>query len=255
MLAALARRLGLRRLAGLLDRPILLPTSVSREVEWLIVTDLFELPFLQGERESTRDALAESIIATPAIEAAIPGHGPAFRERLTVAMKTYGATRVAAAEITTGLISLGTGALALNKLTPGAASLGPALAAIVAQQSAVAAIPRRGGRGGLRVGRFTVSPQLGRIWYGLFPVSPKLGLVAATTTSLMAALAIFAAFAGLVFDPIQRALGLHQARLLRMVEALERSFFDPNSKGFAVHDHYVARLLDVLDFVGAAGRL
>ena len=241
MLAALARRLGLRRLAGLLDRPILLPTSVSREVEWLIVTDLFELPFLQGERESTRDALAESIIATPAIEAAIPGHGPAFRERLTVAMKTYGATRVAAAEITTGLISLGTGALALNKLTPGAASLGPALAAIVAQQSAVAAIPRRGGRGGLRVGRFTVSPQLGR--------------VAATTTSLMAALAIFAAFAGLVFDPIQRALGLHQARLLRMVEALERSFFDPNSKGFAVHDHYVARLLDVLDFVGAAGRL
>ena len=238
MLAALARRLGLRRLAGLLDRPILLPTSVSREVEWLIVTDLFELPFLQGERESTRDALAESIIATPAIEAAIPGHGPAFRERLTVAMKTYGATRVAAAEITTGLISLGTGALALNKLTPGAASLGPALAAIVAQQSAVAAFPLGG--------------WLGGIWYGLFPVSPKLGLVAATTTSLMAALAIFAAFAGLVFDPIQRALGLHQARLLRMVEALERSFFDPNSKGFAVHDHYVARLLDVLDFVGAA---
>ena len=40
-----------------------------------------------------------------------------------------------------------------------------------------------------------------------------------------------------------------------MVDALERGFFDPSSSGFVVHDHYVARLLDVFDLVGAAARL
>ena len=248
--ASLIKRAGAPGLARALDRSILLPTSVSREIEWLIVTELLELPFIQGARESTRDALSDAILADPAVEQAVEqasgqasgqGTDPAFRERLARAVKTYGATRVAAAEITTGFVSLSAGALALNKLTPGAASLGPALAAIVAQQAAVAAFPLGG--------------WLGGVWYGLFPVSPKLGLVVTTTVSLMAALAVFAAFAGIVFDPIQRALGLHRMRLQRMIEALERSFFDPKSRAFAVHDHYVARLLDVFDLLGAASRL
>ena len=66
---------------------------------------------------------------------------------------------------------------------------------------------------------------------------------------------MFAAFAGVVSDPVQRALGLHRARLLRMLSALEQQFFDPAAPGFAVHDHYVARLLDLFDIVGAALRL
>jgi len=73
------------------------------------------------------------------------------------------------------------------------------------------------------------------------------GLVLAATT--------FSAFAGVVSDPIQRALGLHRARLLRMIDGLERQFNDPAAPGFAVHDHYVARLLDVFDLLGAAIRL
>ncbi len=242
LLAGIAGRLGARRLARTLDRPILLPTSVSREIEWLIITELFELPFAQGRRETRRDALSEAILAEPAVERRV-GHGddPALRERLARSMAAYGATRVAAAEITTGFVSLGAGALALNKITPGAASLGPALAALIAQQTAVAAFPLGG--------------WLGGIWYGLFPVAPTLGLVATTTISLVIGLAIFAAFAGIVFDPVQRALGLHGARLRRMVDALERGFFDPASSGFVVHDHYVARLLDVFDLMGAASRL
>jgi hypothetical protein len=61
-----------------------------------------------------------------------------------------------------------------------------------------------------------------------------------------------AAFAGVVADPIQLALGLHRARLMRMVNALERQFFDADAAGFSVHDHYVARLLDLFDMLGAA---
>ena len=47
------------------------------------------------------------------------------------------------------LLSLGTGALALKQLTPGAIALGPALAAMLAQQAAVIGFPLGVGLGGL----------------------------------------------------------------------------------------------------------
>ena len=235
--ASLAARARLPRLAQAIDRSILLHTSVSREIAWRITTDFLELPFAQPGRRSTTDALAAAIADAAATTI---GHGadPAFRARLAHALTTYAATRSAASEITTGLVTLGAGALALNKLTPGAITLGPALAASMAQGSAIAAFP--------------FGATLGGLWYGLFPIRPTGGSVALTTVLLMLGLAVFAAFAGIVFDPIQRALGLHQARLRRLVDALERQFFDPGSRAFAIHDHYVARLLDVLDLLTAA---
>ena len=224
-------------------------TAVARDLEWLIHTELLEVPFAQPGRESSIDALSAAILARPEVEAALApvlleigrhGEDPSFRERLAKALDHYGVSRAAAAEITTGLLNLGAGAVAVNKLTPGAATLGPALAGIVAHQTAVGAFP--------------LGAWLGGAWYGFFPALPSAGLVAATTGGLMLASASFAAFAGVVSDPIQRALGLHRARLTRMVDSLERQFCDPAAAGFAVHDHYVARLLDVFDIVAAAVR-
>ena len=93
-------------------------TAVSREIEWLIVTDLLELPLRQEGRESRRDALAEAILAAPELQDALNqaieaigrrGDSPAFRQRLEEAMQTYTGTRAAAAEITTALVTLGPG--------------------------------------------------------------------------------------------------------------------------------------------------
>ena len=138
-------------------------------------------------------------------------------------------------------MNLGIGALTLNKLTPGAATLGPALAGLMAHQTAIGAFP--------------LGASLGSAWYSLFPAGPSAGLLAATTGTVMLAATTFAAFAGVVSDPIQTSLGLHQRRLTRLVDGLERQFFNPAAPGFAVHDHYVARLLDVFDMLGAAFRL
>ena len=248
--AKAADRFGAPRAAKALRRPILFKTAVAREVEWLLQTELLELPIEQGARRSRRDALAEAILAEPAVDEAIQSllvqigdraDDAAFRERLGHAMAEYGTSRAAAAEITTGLLSLGAGAVALHKLTPGAVSLGPALAAVMAQQAAVSAFPLGG--------------WLGGVWYGMFPASASAGLVASASGGLMLAATTFAAFAGVVSDPIQRALGLHRARLLRMVDALEGQFLDPNAPGFSVRDHYVARLLDLFDLLGAAIRI
>ncbi len=252
--AKAAGRLGAERVAAVLRRPIVLRTAVAREIEWLVHTELLELPFTQPfakrGRESRHDALSDAILAGPGVQAVVQdalatigrqGGDALFAERLATAMERYAGTRAAAAEITTGLLNLGAGAIALNKLTPGAVTLGPALAGLLAHQTAVSAFP--------------LGAWLGSAWYGLLPVAPTAALVATTTGGLLLASTTFAAFAGIVSDPVQRALGLHARRLTRMIDALERQFFDPGAVGFAVHDHYVARLLDLFDILGAAARM
>ena len=248
--ARAARKCRATRAADMLNRPILMRTAVARDIEWLVHTELLELPFSQPGRASGRDALSEAILAQPVLRQALDealrelgrhSEDAAFRERLNAALEHYGMARSAAAEITTGLLNLGAGAVAFNKLTPGAASLGPALAGIMAHQTAVNAFP--------------LGAWLGSAWYGMFPALPSAGLMMTTTAGLMLASTTFAAFAGVVSDPIQRALGLHHARLVRMVDALERQFADPAAAGFSVRDHYVARLLDLFDILGAALRL
>ncbi len=244
-----ARSVGLARTADALGRSILLPTAVARELDWLVHTELLELPFEQRGRHSRRDSLAEAILAEPALAGALrqalqvgrDGDDPVLRLRLREAMSEYATSRSAAAEITTGLLNLGAGAVAFSKLTPGAVSLGPSVAGLIAQQAAVASFPLGG--------------WLGGVWYGAFPVAPSPLLVGGVTAGVMLAATTFAAFAGVVSDPVQRRLGLHRARLLRLIDALERQFADPGAPAFAVHDHYVARLLDLFDIAGAALRL
>ncbi|MBV9755832.1 MAG: hypothetical protein JO047_02145, partial [Alphaproteobacteria bacterium] len=222
----------------------------AREIRWLVCTELLELPCRDGARVFTADALAAAILDDPrlteCVHVALSAIGrragdPAFRGRLQAAMQTYAGTRAAAAEIATGLATLGAGALALKQLTPGAVTLGPALASIVAQQAAIASFPLGSGLGGL--------------WYGWFPAAPSGGLIAGLTGGMMLGAAALAALSGVVTDPMQRRLGLHRRRLMKMLDALERGMLDPAAPRYAVHDHYVARLLDLFDMLGAAYRL
>ena len=246
-----ARKLGAPRLAAELGgRRLEVHTAVGQELAWRLHADLLELPYQSGDRVTARDALAETILSdsrvvaalTPALEAlGTTGDDPALRRRLEDAMTQYGRTRAAATEITTALLSLSAGALALRKLTPGALTLGPTLAAAIAQRAAALSFPMGG--------------ALGSLWYTLFPVAPSAVLVAGLTGGLLAASSVASAFAGVVADPVQRKLGLHQYRLRRMLDALERQMKDPAAPGFAVHDHYVARSLDLFDVAGALVRV
>ncbi len=61
--AGIARGVSAKRLSRFLaSRRILLDTAVGREIEWLILTELLELPFRQGYRIARKDALAETIL-------------------------------------------------------------------------------------------------------------------------------------------------------------------------------------------------
>ncbi len=246
--ASAARAVRARRLAAYLySRRILLETAVGREIEWLIMTELLELPYRQAGRLAQKDALAEFILATPQIRTALSeamemigrhAGDPQFREQLEEATSHYVDTRAAAAEIATALVALGAGAVAIKQITPGALVLGPALATIMAQQAAVASFP--------------LGATLGRLWYAAFPVAASPGLIAGLTGGLMAGGAVAAAFSGVVTDPIQRRIGLHRRRLLRLVDAVERQFEADDNASFISRDHYIARLLSLLELVVSA---
>jgi hypothetical protein len=72
---------------------LIFDTDLGQEIEWLIITELLELPFQQGGRVSHQDALAETILAAPELRERLQqtlevigrkGDDADFRERLEV---------------------------------------------------------------------------------------------------------------------------------------------------------------------------
>jgi hypothetical protein len=163
-----------------------------------------------------------------------------FQARLTESMSRYTGARIAAAEIATALASAGVGGLVAHQLTPTAFTLGPALAALVAEQAAIVAFPLGTGLGGA--------------WYALFPAEPSWQLVAGVTGGLLALSSVIAAFAGVVADPVQRALGIHRQRLEKLIDSIEADLLDGGPGTFRVRAHYVARLFDFFEAVRFASR-
>lgn len=250
-IGTVARRLGARR-AGywLASRRVLLRTDVDREIEWLLWTEFLELPYADGARVSGRDSLAECMLDDPRLFAAVAeplaeiarhAADPEMRDRIEDTVAAYTGTRAAAADITGALINAGAGYLAAQQITPSVWTLGPVLAAAMAHKAAVASFPLGAG--------------LGSAWYGLFPAAVGPWAVASATAGLVAIGAVVAAFAGLVADPAQRALGIHRRRLERMLHTIETNFRGHGPNAFAPRDHYVARLIEVVDMIRAVQRV
>ena len=247
--ANLSRKLHLKKLAQYLDRlPAGFKTDVEREIEWLIYSELLELPFEQGERRYTRDALLETILVHPAItELLLPellrldelAHHQNFRRRLEDYLLTYTSNRAAAADLSGSLLSLAAGAAAFKQFTPGAVAIGSATATAIANQFAIA--------------NFMLGPTLGSLYYSFFPAAASTGLLVASTGGLLLALGVLSAGAGVIADPLQQALGLHQRKLMKLLDALEQELTGQGS-GYQLHDAYAARVFDLWDLLQVATR-
>jgi hypothetical protein len=246
--ADLLEKAGAKRTATWLNRlPRGIPTVLQQELQWLIYTDLLELPYAQEGRESSRDALMEHILADPWIAARCDEYltqlhsvaaRPAFRGALERHLEEYGKTRGAVSELAGSLITLAAGYAALSKATPGALSAGTAAATAIAQHMAIA--------------NFWLGSTVGAWYYAVFPVSASAGLVAATTGAMIAAVGVVTALAWIVLDPLLATTGIHRRRLDRFVTALGEELRGGRRGDYRVRDHYIARVFDVLDILRAA---
>jgi hypothetical protein len=242
--------LGARRAARWLrGRKLFLTTDVARELSFRLHRDLLQLPYDDGVRRTERDALAEAILADQRL--AVPlatilkrlqqqRGGPEAEARLRAMLETYAGARTAAADLFNNALLASTGAALFQKLTPGAFSLGPVLAGAIAHQAAIASFPLGAG--------------LGSLWYAWFPTAPSAALLLGTTGGLMLLTAVTAGFAGVISDPVQRALGLHARRFERLINVLGRELAGNSDVAFQGRDHYVARIFDLVDLSRAAAR-
>jgi len=249
------QKLGARRLGQALGKtPAGLETGYQREINWLIQTELLELPCSDGARVSEKDALLEAILNDPELSARCAGYlaaigqqarTPALRDVLESHLAEYGKSKLAVTELAGNLINLAAGYAVSKTATPGMLSAGSALAAAVAQQVAVA--------------NFWLGPALGAWYYGVFPASASMGLIAASTGALMAATGLLAALSWVVVDPLLAKTGFHRRRLERFVQALGEELTGQGGARYHVRDHYLARVLDLVDLLKlaaqAAGRV
>ncbi len=96
---------------------------------------------------------------------------------------------------------------------------------------------------------------IGALWYGMFCTCASPLLVAPSVAFLVMIGSVFAAFAGVLADPVQSRLGIHRRRLMRLIDTLEVELCGPGDMPFAVREHYYARLVDLWDVIGSAFRL
>lgn len=243
--AMLAERNGHRDTADWLrSRDLFLKTDVAREIEWLIWTELLELPYADGARTSRYDGLAREMLADVRLASRLNNVHEAMRRhwsaegyqvRLAQALGAYSGNRAAAAEIANIFVSLGAGAALLHQATPGVLTLGPALANLIAQSLNTQSMPA----------------ALTAITLGIAPVHASATLTASATAAVAATLAASSAISGAITDPIQSALGLHQRRLIALSNAVELLLLGDDRTRLVAHDHYVGRVGDLVDlFVG-----
>lgn len=245
--AYLCRRLGWRATAERLSRRrVLLRTSVARRVETLLVTELLDLPLDAGAAARDPSALARAVLAAPQFREMIrrrasAAEAEALGGRIADALGEYAGTRSAVAEMTTTLCVLLFGALTFQALTPGLISMAPGVADAVARTNAIASFP--------------LGQRLGGMWYGLFGVTPSAGLVGAAVAGLVMLGSVFAAFAGVLADPLQSRLGIHRRRLGRLLDTVEGEVLGRGDRPFVAREHIFARMLDLWDAAASAFRI
>ena len=202
------------------------------------MTDLLGLSPAGGPAPVAGDALARTLLTLPGLDALASRTGDAgaraeLGRSLARSVRDYAGTRGAVAEATVALATLCAGAILFRTLTPGVLSMAPSVAGALSHDAAVS--------------RFAFGETLGGLWYGAFPANVPAWLYAATIASLVLSGAVFAAFAGIVADPLQVRLGIHRRRLHRLLDALEADAVGTLSTGFPAREHYYARLFDVVD--------
>ncbi len=246
--SVLLNKVGFKKIDKLMQKvPAGFKTSVQKEINSLIFTQLLELPDGQGRGKNVTDALLAEILDQPEVKSLFQdqlalimsqSQQKGFRASLEQRLKEYSLSRNAVSELAGNIIALASGAGMMGKMTPGGISFGTVLAATIAQQSAISG--------------FFMGPTLGGLYYGIFPASASMGLAVASTSTVLATLAIFSAFSGIITDPLQARLGIHEKRLNRLVDSLENTLMDKGDSDLKLRGKYLARVFDLLDLIKTA---
>ncbi|WP_049723402.1 DUF6635 family protein [Gilvimarinus polysaccharolyticus] len=230
-LAWLSHTCGGAKLAHQLMR---IPSGMQTDVQRYLMTCAERELLMRSENKNRlRECIVAAIVGHESLTQLDAEHEQRLGRNLANALTQYTLTRTATADISNTLVATLAGAFTLQKFTPGGLAIGVVLAGAFANRAAA--------------WDFILGPTLGGWYYTLFPVEPGASLVVLSATGVMALMAVFACFSGLISDPLQGCLGIHQRRLRHMLDSVERDFKRQTQGSFRPKDAYLARLMDIID--------
>jgi hypothetical protein len=224
-------------------------TDMDRQISWLVVTELLRLPHEDGDKRSDTDALMEEITKDPSLRRLLNEElevfervsgNPDFCQRLNAKLQEYCATRTGSSELSSNAVLLITSKVTIGEAAFGALSAGTSVSAAIAHWVAVS--------------NFWLGSTIGSYYYALVPVAVSMRLLTALTAAVAVLLAMVSTFIGILTDPIQAKLGLHQRRLKKLVYAIRDDLLGEDRKNFALREKYIGRLFDVVDVLSTVGR-
>lgn len=232
-IAWLCKKLGWSEANKLLTRtPGGFTTAVQKHIAELIYTDL-----LQRTSENGTDQLQVAIVDALDDLVAPDVHNEQLTRDLEPvvadALKQYGLTRTASADIANSLLTTLVGAFTFQKFTPGGMAIGILSASWLANK--------------LAVRNFFFGEFFGNIYYSFFPASPSPMLTTGSVVAILICLSIIATFSGLITDPLQSWTGIHRHRLNKLIDTLQRDYQNRSTGSFRPKDQFVARVLEILD--------
>lgn len=230
-------RSGLRWLHSVANRvPAGFTTRVQHHISQLILVELLnngqKTPLLEHYVIEALEAVYQRHSCTPVDHRQF---SKLMEPLISDTLSQYRVTRTAAADITNSITCTVLGAFAFQKFTPGGIGLGVVLASMVAKT--------------LAARDFILGETIGGWYYSVFPPEPSLATTASVLVVVMAALAAFAALSGVIFDPVQAAIGLHRRRLHKLLDHLQKDVTLSTQNSFRPKDQFVARVLDTFDMV------
>ncbi|HEA53740.1 hypothetical protein LCGC14_1033670 [marine sediment metagenome] len=233
----LPKRTGLMWLHSLANRvPAGFTTNVQQHISHLILVDLLnngqEGSILEGYLIEALEAVYERHTYEAVDQKRF---GKLIEPLVADALSQYRITRTASADITNSISCTVLGAFAFQKFTPGGIGLGVVLASMLAKT--------------LAAQNFILGETVGGWYYSWFPPEPSVATTASVMIAVMASLAAFAAFSGVIFDPVQAAVGLHRRRLHKLLDHLQRDVTLSTQSSFRPKDQFVARILDMFDMI------
>ncbi|HDZ38926.1 MAG TPA: hypothetical protein ENH62_11670, partial [Marinobacter sp.] len=211
-------------------------TNVQQHISHLILVDLLnngqEGSILEGYLIEALEAVYERHTYEAVDQKRF---GKLIEPLVADALSQYRITRTASADITNSISCTVLGAFAFQKFTPGGIGLGVVLASMLAKT--------------LAAQNFILGETVGGWYYSWFPPEPSVATTASVMIAVMASLAAFAAFSGVIFDPVQAAVGLHRRRLHKLLDHLQRDVTLSTQSSFRPKDQFVARILDMFDMI------
>lgn len=231
------RRSGLMWLHRMANRvPAGLTTRVQQHISHLILVDLLnngqEDPLLERYLVEALEELYQRHTRTGVDHQQF---SKLIEPLVADTLSQYQVTRTASADITNSISCTVLGAFAFQKFTPGGIGLAVVLASMLAKT--------------LAARDFILGETIGSWYYSWFPPEPSLAMTAGVLVAVMASLAAFAALSGVIFDPVQAAVGLHRRRLHKLLDHLQRDVSLSTQSSFRPKDQFVARILDSFDMI------